>query len=42
MFDFDLRPLMWLAVFGLFVGVPLAIWKIIDVICWLVQHVTIT
>ena len=37
----DLRGIAWLAMFGFFVGIPLAVWKVIDVVLWLLKHVRI-
>jgi len=36
----DLTPLFWLAGFGIFVGIPLAIWKLIDIGLWLSHHLS--
>lgn len=38
----DLRGMVYMAVFGMFVGIPLAIWKLIDVCIWISKHVSVT
>lgn len=34
--------LMWFALIGVFILLPLAIWKLIDIIIWLCHHIHFT
>ena len=36
--NYDFRGIFYLAAFGLFVGVPLAIWKCAEAVVWLCSH----
>jgi len=38
--NMNLNAFCFMAVFGLFVGVPLFIWKLIEVVLWLYQHIS--
>lgn len=38
----DFGPILWLAVIGLFVGIPSMIYFLIRAIVWLCQHVSFT
>ena len=43
MFDFTpLDTLLKLGLVALVISVPLAIWKVIDIVAWLVNNVTIS
>ena len=35
MFDFDLRPIFWLALLGLTLG----LWKLVECVVWLCHHI---
>jgi hypothetical protein len=39
--DMGLAWIARMAAFGVVVGIPLTIWKLIDVIVWLYQHISI-
>lgn len=38
----DFSGIVRLAMFGLFVGIPMTIWKLIDIAIWICRHVSVS